>query len=59
METSTFTRPERGAELELSVDALAYGGNGIARLEGYVVFVAGAIPGDRVRAVVILSLIHI
>jgi 23S rRNA (uracil1939-C5)-methyltransferase len=59
METSTFTRPERGAELELRVASLAYGGNGIARLEapedgrgGYVVFVSGAIPGDRVRAVV-------
>ncbi len=52
MESSTFTRPERGAELDLRIDALAYGGNGIARLEGYVVFVSGAIPGDRVRAVV-------
>jgi 23S rRNA (uracil1939-C5)-methyltransferase len=59
METSTFTRPERGAELELRVESLAYGGNGIARLDaagdgrgGYVVFVSGAIPGDRVRAVV-------
>ena len=52
MESSTFTRPERGAELDLTIDALAYGGNGIARLEGYVVFVSGAIPGDRVRAVV-------
>ncbi|MGH2943826.1 MAG: 23S rRNA (uracil(1939)-C(5))-methyltransferase RlmD [Solirubrobacteraceae bacterium] len=52
MESSTFTRPERGAELDLRVDALAYGGNGIARIDGYVVFVAGAIPGDRVRAVV-------
>ena len=31
---------------------LAYGGNGVARLDGYVVFVAGAVPGDRVRAVV-------
>jgi 23S rRNA (uracil1939-C5)-methyltransferase len=41
-----------GAELELSVGALAYGGNGVARLEGYVVFVQGAVPGDRVRAVV-------
>ncbi|MDX6689033.1 MAG: rRNA (uracil1939-C5)-methyltransferase, partial [Solirubrobacteraceae bacterium] len=56
---STFTRPDRGAELELTVDALAYGGNGVARLDnpfgsqgGYVVFVSGAIPGDRVRAVV-------
>jgi 23S rRNA (uracil1939-C5)-methyltransferase len=46
------TRPARGAELELTVDALAYGGNGVARLDGYVVFVAGALPGDRVRAVV-------
>ena len=52
MESSTFTRPERGAELDLRVDALANGGNGVARLEGYVVFVQGAIPGDRVRAVV-------
>jgi 23S rRNA (uracil1939-C5)-methyltransferase len=57
--TTTFTRPERGAELELRVESLAYGGNGIARLEGstdgrggYVVFVSGAIPGDLVRAVV-------
>ena len=48
----TSTRPARGAELELTVDSLAHGGNGVARLEGYVVFVAGALPGDRVRAVV-------
>src|SRR5918994_4300145 len=49
---STPTRPERGAELDLRVDALAFGGNGVARLDGYVVFVSGAVPGDRVRAVV-------
>jgi 23S rRNA (uracil1939-C5)-methyltransferase len=48
----TSTRPARGAELELTVDSLAHGGNGVARLDGYVVFVAGALPGDRVRAVV-------
>ncbi|MBV9473334.1 MAG: TRAM domain-containing protein, partial [Solirubrobacterales bacterium] len=45
-------RPARGAELELTIDSLAYGGAGVARLDGYVVFVHGAIPGDRVRAVV-------
>ncbi len=47
-------RPQRGDELELSIDALAFGGEGVARLGagGYVVFVAGAVPGDRVRAVV-------
>jgi 23S rRNA (uracil1939-C5)-methyltransferase len=45
-------RPHRGAELELTVDSLAHGGAGVARLDGYVVFVQGAVPGDRVRAVV-------
>jgi 23S rRNA (uracil1939-C5)-methyltransferase len=47
-------RPQRGDELELSIDSLAFGGEGVARLGdgGYVVFVAGAVPGDRVRAVV-------
>ncbi|HEX2085304.1 MAG TPA: 23S rRNA (uracil(1939)-C(5))-methyltransferase RlmD [Solirubrobacteraceae bacterium] len=49
---TTATRPERGQEVELVVDSLAYGGNGVARHEGYVVFVSGAVPGDRVRAVV-------
>jgi len=57
----TPVRPQRGDELELQIEALAYGGEGVARLGdapeganggGYVVFVAGAIPGDRVRAVV-------
>ena len=43
-------RPNRGEELELEVDALAHGGAGVARANGYVVFVRGAIPGDRVRA---------
>jgi len=47
-------RPQRGDELELTIDSLAFGGEGVSRLGdgGYVVFVAGAIPGDRVRAVV-------
>ncbi|HEX8085690.1 MAG TPA: 23S rRNA (uracil(1939)-C(5))-methyltransferase RlmD [Solirubrobacteraceae bacterium] len=49
---TTAVRPERGQHLDLTVHALAYGGNGVARHEGYVVFVAGAVPGDRVRAVV-------
>jgi 23S rRNA (uracil1939-C5)-methyltransferase len=45
-------RPVRGAELELTVESLAFGGAGVARLDGYVVFVHGGVPGDRVRAVV-------
>ena len=43
-------RPRNGDELELTVESLAHGGAGVARLEGYVVFVLGAVPGDRVRA---------
>src|SRR5579872_889282 len=40
----------RDEELELDVESLAYGGNGVARLNGYVVFVRRGLPGDRVRA---------
>src|SRR5215213_8759534 len=39
-----------GQELELTVDSLAYGGNGVARLNGFVVFVRRGLPGDTVRA---------
>jgi 23S rRNA (uracil1939-C5)-methyltransferase len=35
--------------VELDVTALAYGGRGVARLDGFVVFVREALPGDRVR----------
>ncbi|HWK27068.1 MAG TPA: 23S rRNA (uracil(1939)-C(5))-methyltransferase RlmD [Solirubrobacter sp.] len=52
MSSATFSRPSRGDVLELTIDSLAHGGNGVARRDGYVVFVAGAVPGDRVRAVV-------
>src|SRR3954452_8968610 len=40
----------RDEELELSIDSLAYGGNGVARLNGVVVFVRRGLAGDRVRA---------
>jgi 23S rRNA (uracil1939-C5)-methyltransferase len=51
---ATEVRPQRGDELELEVTSLAFGGEGVARLGdgGYVVFVAGAVPGDRVKALV-------
>jgi 23S rRNA (uracil1939-C5)-methyltransferase len=48
-------RPRRGEQLTLEVEDLAYGGRGIARRNGYVLFVAGALPGDRVRAEVTKS----
>jgi 23S rRNA (uracil1939-C5)-methyltransferase len=37
-------------ELELRIDSLAYGGSGVARLDGFVVFVRRGLPGDLVRA---------
>jgi len=39
-----------GETLELRIDSLAYGGNGVARHNGFVVFVRRALPGDTVRA---------
>ena len=40
----------KNQELELQIDSLAYGGNGVARLNGFVVFVRRGLPGDKVRA---------
>jgi 23S rRNA (uracil1939-C5)-methyltransferase len=46
---------QRDQELELEVESLAYGGNGVARTvsedgRGFVVFVRRGLPGDTVRA---------
>jgi 23S rRNA (uracil1939-C5)-methyltransferase len=55
-------RPELGELLELTIERLAHGGEGVARYGdsplgehggGYVVFVSGGIPGDRVRAQIV------
>ena len=40
----------KGEELELHIDSLAYGGNGVGRHDGFVVFARGGLPGDTVRA---------
>jgi 23S rRNA (uracil1939-C5)-methyltransferase len=57
-ETAAAARPRRGDELDLEVEDLVYGGRGIARRDGFVVFVRGALPGDRVRASVTKSKRH-
>jgi 23S rRNA (uracil1939-C5)-methyltransferase len=44
-----------GDEIELTIDALAAGGEGIGRLDGLAVFVPWSAPGDRIRARVIES----
>ncbi len=43
-------RRRKGEQLEVEIESLAFGGRGVARADGYVVFVEGALPGDRVRA---------
>lgn len=40
----------KGDIIELSIHNMAYGGRGLGRLDGLVVFVKGGVPGDRVRA---------
>jgi 23S rRNA (uracil1939-C5)-methyltransferase len=39
---------DKANHVELTVESLAYGGKGVARLDGLVVFVDGGLPGDRV-----------
>lgn len=42
-------RPQRDDELVVEVADLAFGGMGVARDDGFVVFVPDTVPGDRVR----------
>ena len=42
-------RPQRGQSLSVTIDDLAFGGEGVGRIDGYVVFVRGGIPGDHLR----------
>ncbi len=44
-----MARPKRGEILSLTIDDLAFGGEGVGRADGYVVFVPGALPGDRLQ----------
>ncbi len=47
--------PAVGTELTLRVDTLAHGGAGVARVDGRVLFVDGALPGEEVVAKVTKS----
>ncbi len=39
----------KGAQIDLVIDKLAFGGQGLGRVDGFVVFVDHALPGQRVR----------
>src|SRR5690606_25029155 len=50
--TPTSNQPPKirnGVKVEVVVEKLVYGGRGMARLNGMVIFVEGAAPGDRVN----------
>lgn len=44
-----MAKPRRGDRVDVTIDDLAFGGEGVGRLDGYVMFVRGGLPGDRVR----------
>ncbi|MEK7816841.1 MAG: 23S rRNA (uracil(1939)-C(5))-methyltransferase RlmD, partial [Actinomycetota bacterium] len=50
-----MSRPLKSEEIEVTIDSLAFGGRGVTRIDGFVIFVEGAVPGDRVRAVITKS----
>ncbi|WP_457565335.1 23S rRNA (uracil(1939)-C(5))-methyltransferase RlmD [Caldithrix abyssi] len=41
---------KKGNEYELKIERLAFGGQGVARIDNYVIFVKRALPGDHVKA---------
>ncbi len=44
-----MAKPHRGDVLDLTIDDLAFGGEGVGRVHGYVMFVRGGLPGDQLR----------
>lgn len=42
-----MARYKKGDLVSLTVEDLAFGGEGVGRLDGYVIFVRGGVPGDR------------
>ena len=45
-----MTKPLRDTTFETTIDDLSHDGRGVAHVEGKTVFVADALPGERVRA---------
>ena len=49
----TITRPEIGKIVKIKIDNIAFGGEGVGRVEGFVVFVPLVIEGEVVEAKII------
>lgn len=43
----------KGDIVELWVDKMAFGGKGVARMDGFVIFINDGVPGDRLLARII------
>jgi 23S rRNA (uracil1939-C5)-methyltransferase len=48
-----MAKPRRGDTIGLVIDDLAFGGEGVGRTDGYVIFVPGGVPGDRLKVRVV------
>ncbi|MBM3450407.1 MAG: TRAM domain-containing protein, partial [Armatimonadetes bacterium] len=49
MPTSRAAAPQKGQEVLVTIDRLAYGGRGVSRVDGFVVFAPLTAPGDVAR----------
>ena len=54
-----MTKVKKNQVIEVEVENIAFGGRGLAKLNGYTVFVDQAVPGDRAVIRIALSLIQI
>ena len=43
---------EKDKEYILNIEALGYEGEGIAKIEGYPVFIPGALIGEKVKVII-------
>ena len=44
---------KKGSILELTIDTLAYGGNGVSKHEGFIIFTKNVLPGQTVKVKII------
>ena len=47
-----ITRPEVGQRVTVKIDDIAFGGEGVGRVDGFVVFVPLVIEGETVEATI-------